>query len=176
MLSFGMVKQRDHELLEKRRLKAAKLFAEGKGPSEVARLLKVRRQSAHAWQQQWREGGTAGLCSKGAAGPKCKLSAEQQADVAAALLEGPEKHGHATAVWTLPRVAKLIADRTGQSYHPGHVWRVLRGLGFSCQQPTRRAIERDEAAIAHWKRVEWPRLKKRPAGKNAPSSSSTKAG
>jgi transposase len=80
-----------------------------------------------------------------------------------------------TAVWTLPRVAKLIEQRTGQSYHPGHVWRVLRGLGFSCQQPTRRAIERDEVAIARWKRVDWPRLKKKPGRKGGPSSSSTRA-
>lgn len=171
-----MAKQRDHGALEKRRLKAAKLFGQGKGASEVARLLEVRRQSAHAWQRQWQEGGVAALRSKGAAGPKRKLSALQQAELAAALVEGPEAHGHATAVWTLPRVARLIEQRTGQRYHPGHVWRVLRGLGFSCQQPTRRAIERDEAAIAHWKRVAWPRLKKKPGAKGAPSSSSTKAG
>jgi transposase len=81
-----------------------------------------------------------------------------------------------TAVWTLPRVAKLIAERTGRRYHPGHVWKLLRGLGFSCQQPTRRAIERDEPAIARWQKVEWPRLKKKPGGNAAPSSSSTRAG
>jgi transposase len=95
--------------------------------------------------------------------------------VAAALVEGPQAHGYVTAVWTLPRVAKLIAQRTGQRYHPGHVWKLLRGLGFCCQQPTRRAIERDEAAIARWQKVEWPRLKKKPAGSAGPSSSSTRA-
>jgi transposase len=170
-----MAKQRDHGAMEQRRLKAAKLFARGKGPSEVARMLKVRRQSAHDWQRRWREGGTAALRSSGAAGPKRKLTVEQQAEIAAAVVAGPQAHGHATAVWTLPRVAKLIEQRTGQRYHPGHVWRVLRELGFSCQQPTRRAIERDEVAIAHWQRVTWPRLKKKPGAKAAPSSSSTKA-
>lgn len=169
-----MAKQRDHGAMEKRRLRAAKLFAKGKGASEVARLLKVRRQSAHDWQRRWQQGGATALSSKGAAGPKTKLSAVQQADVAAAIIEGAQAHGYATAVWTLPRVAKLIEQRTGLSYHPGHVWRVLRALGFSCQQPTRRAIERDEAAIAQWKRVGWRRLKKRPAAKAAPSSSSMK--
>lgn len=170
-----MAKQRDHGVMEKRRLKAAKLFARGKGPSEVARLLKVRRQSAHEWQQRWRDGGTAALRSAGPAGPKRKLSAAQRAEIAAAVVEGPQAQGHATAVWTLPRVAKLIERRTGQRYHPGHVWRVLRDLGFSCQQPTRRAIERDETAIADWKHVTWPRLKKKLGAKGAPSSSSTKA-
>lgn len=171
-----MAKERDHGAMEKRRLKAAKLFAAGKGASEVARLLQVRRQSAHDWQQRWEKGGVAALRSKGAAGPKQRLSERQQAALAAALVEGPQKHGHATAVWTLPRVAKLIEEQTGQCYHPGHVWRLLRGLGFSCQQPTRRAIERDEAAITRWKRVGWPELKKKPGASAAPSSSSTKAG
>jgi transposase len=170
-----MAKQRDHGAMEQRRLKAAKLFEAGKGPSEVARMLKVRRQSAHDWQRRWQTGGAGALRSSGAAGPKRKLTTAQQAEIAAAVVAGPQAQGHATAVWTLPRVAQLIAERTGQRYHPGHVWRVLRELGFSCQQPTRRAIERDEVAIAHWKRVTWPRLKKKPGAKAAPSSSSTKA-
>ncbi len=154
--------------MEKRRLKAAQLFAQGKGPSEVARLLEVRRQSAHDWQQRWQNGGVAALRSRGAAGPKPKLSAEQRERIATALVEGPQAHGHLTAVWTLPRVARLIAQRTGRRYHPGHVWKLLRGLGFSCQQPTRRAIERDELAIARWQKVDWPRLKKKPGGNAAP--------
>ena len=151
------------------------MFDRGKGASEVARVLKVKRQSAHEWWKRWKEGGAEALRSRGAAGPKARLDAEAVAKVRAALLEGPQKHGHATAVWTLPRVARLIEKLTGCAYHPGHVWRVLRGLGFSCQQPTRRAIERDEEAITRWKRVTWPRLKKKPGAKAAPSSLSTRA-
>jgi transposase len=151
-----------------------KLFGRGKGASEVARLLGVRRQSAHVWLQRWRAGGPTALQSKGAAGRKAKLSEQQIAAVTKALVEGPQAHGHVTAVWTLPRVARLIERCTGERYHPGHVWRLLRGFGFSCQQPTRRAIERNEPAIAHWKRVKWPQLKKKPGAKAAPSSSSTK--
>lgn len=171
-----MSEGRDHAVMEQRRLKAAKLFAQGKGPSEVARRLGVTRQSAHTWQQRWSKGGPESLRSAGAAGPKHKLSEAQREELADALVEGPVAHGYITAVWTLPRVAKLIRQRTGLRYHPGHVSKVLRSLGFSCQRPSRRAIERDEENIARWKRVEWPRLKKKPAGKLAPSSSSTKAG
>ncbi len=63
--------------MAKRRLKAAKFFAEGKNASEVARLCGVRRQSAHAWLQSWEATGEAGLQSKGPAGPKSKLSEAQ---------------------------------------------------------------------------------------------------
>jgi transposase len=37
----------------------------------------------------------------------------------------------------------------------------MGSLGFSCQRPERRAIERDEKAIRQWKRVQWPELKKK---------------
>ena len=100
------------------------------------------------------------LQSKGRAGRKPRLDDEQRERVVTALLEGPLARGYRTDLWTLPRVALLIRDLTGVSYHPGHVWYLLRDLGFSCQRPTRRAIERDEQKIAQWKRSTWPALKK----------------
>lgn len=161
--------------MEERRLTAAEYFEEGKGASEVAKLLGVRRQSAHAWLQAWSKAGVKGLASKGPAGPKARLSGEQKKALTKAIIEGPKAHGHPTEVWTLPRVAKLIEQQTGERYHSGHVWWILREMGLSCQQPTRRAIERNEVAIAEWIKQGWPKLKKKRGGKNAPSSSSTKA-
>ena len=170
-----MTKTRDHQALEKRRLKAVVLFEKGWGSGAVARRLGVRRQSAHAWQQQWRTQGRSGLLSKGAAGRKSRLSEAQEAALADAILAGPEVAGYATAVWTLPRLAKLIEERFGVRYHAGHVWHLLGRLGFSCQRPTRRALERNERAIRRWKRSTWPALKKRLAPSAAPSSLSMKA-
>ncbi|MER6434092.1 helix-turn-helix domain-containing protein [Streptomyces sp900105245] len=37
-------------------MKAAELFEEKVGPSEVARRLRVSVKSAHQWHQLWREG------------------------------------------------------------------------------------------------------------------------
>ena len=170
-----MGKQRDHAAMEKRRLKAADYFAEGRSAAEVARLLGVRRQSAHEWLKAWRKAGVRALRSKGAAGPKARLSAEQKGKLVKAIVAGPQAHGHVTAVWTLPRVAKLIEEQTGERYHPGHVWWLLRELGLSCQQPTRRAIERNEAAISDWKSRTWRQLKKKHGAKDGRSSSSTRA-
>ena len=47
--------------------------------------------------------------------------------------------------------------------------------GWSCQRPTGRALERDAEKIRRWKQKRWPEIKKKPARKAAPSSSSTKA-
>lgn len=130
---------------------------------EVVRRLGVARQVVYRWHEAWEAGGVAALASKGPAGPKAKVTAAQTQQIVAALLKGPAAQGYKTQLWTLPRVAGLIENLTGVRYHPGHVWRVLGSLGFSCQRPERRAIERDEKAIRQWKRVQWPALKKKRA-------------
>jgi transposase len=171
----GMTQTRDHGEMEKRRQQAGKLFNKEYSAPEVARCLGVARQVAYRWKDAWQQGGHAALASKGPAGRKSKLTAEQTQRIIQALLVGPSAHGYKTNLWTLPRVAALIEDLTGVAYHPGHVWRLLGASGFSCQRPERRAVERDEPGIRRWKRVGWPTLKKRPANSGAPSSSSTKA-
>lgn len=170
-----MAQTRDHGELEKRRHQAGKLFNKEYSAPEVARRLGVARQVAYRWKYAWQQGGRAALASKGPAGRKSKLTAEQTQTIIQALLAGPGARGYKTALWTLPRVAMLIEELTGVTYHPGHVWRLLGASGFSCQRPERRAVERDEPAIRRWKRVDWPALKKRPAGSGVLSSSSTKA-
>ena len=171
-----MGKTRDHAEMEKRRKKAAKLFEKEVPAPEVARRLQVARQVAYRWKAAWDQGGSRALTSKGPAGPKPRLTPAQMDQVADALVAGPTAEGYKTDLWTLPRVATLIEELTGVRYHPGHVWRLLDSSGFSCQRPERRAVERDEKAIRHWKRVEWPALKKKPAKSGKSSSSSTKAG
>jgi transposase len=161
--------------MERRRKRAAVLFEKGQPAAEVARRVGVSRQAATRWKSAWSRGGHAALASKGTAGRKPRLTENQRQQIIDALLEGPVVRGYRTNLWTLPRVALLIKDLTGVGYHSGHVWHLLRALNFSCQRPTRRALERNEQKIAHWKRYAWPRLKKKPHGKDAPSSSSTKA-
>jgi transposase len=92
------------------------------------------------------------------------------------LLEGPEKLGYETPLWTCPRVADLIEREFGVRYHAGHVWKLLRQLNWSPQRPKGRALERNEESIVEWKRRTWPGIKKKPKKKTARSSSSTKAG
>jgi transposase-like protein len=55
------------------------------------------------------------------------------------------------------------------------VWKILRQLGWSCQRPTGRALERNEETIQQWKKQRWPEIKKKPKKKAERSFSSTKA-
>src|SRR2546425_5378698 len=166
---------RDFAAMEARRLQAARLFARGESQGAVAKALGVTRVSAHHWFHAWKARGRAGLKGAGRAGRKPQLEAAQLATVERALRAGPRAQGFSTDLWTLPRVAGLIARLTGVRHHPGHVWRVLRGLGWSLPRPTRQARERDEQAITEWKTRRWAQLKKTPDAGTRGSASRTKA-
>jgi transposase len=167
--------RRDFAALERRRMQAARLLEKGYSQSEVARRVGVHRQSVSQWAAELRGRGRAGLKQAGRAGRKPRLSAEQLNKIAQGLKQGPEALGYGTRLWTSARVAHLIERECGVAYHPGHVWRILRQLGWSCQRPTGRALERNEAKIQWWKQKRWPELKKRPKTKAGRWSSSTKA-
>ena|SRR5438445_901044 len=160
--------ERDFEQLERRRLRAAKLFDRGLTQGEVSRRLCVHRQSVSRWHQAWRKQGSKALRRAARAGRKPRLRPWQLERVACGLKEGPEALGYGTGLWTTWRVADLIEQQTGHKFHPGHVWRILRSLGWSCQRPVGRATQRDEPAIRRWKRVRWPELKKKPSASSAP--------
>lgn len=165
----------DRGVLEQRRLEAGRLFRQGVHPAEVARRLGVSRQSATIWHHSWQESGTKGLRKAERTGRPSKLTEAELRQVEKALLKGPLAHGFSTDLWTLDRVAMVITRVTGVTYHPGHVWRLLRQLGWSLQKPARQAIERDEQEVQRWVREEWPRIKKPLAGSGPGSSSRTRA-
>ena len=142
-------------------MRAVDLFEQGVRPAEIARQVGVGHQTVSDWRRVWRHRGRAGLRAAGRAGRLPKLSQDQLVQVEAALARGPEANGYATDVWTLARVAEVIERLSGVAYHPHHVWRILREqLGWSWQRPARRAVERNDTAIASWAKRRWPQLKK----------------
>jgi transposase len=148
--------------LEARRLRALKLLEEGRQPGEVARLLGVDRRNVRLWKAKARAGGPEALRARKASGRPPKLSARQRQTLCRDLIAGAVAAGFPTDLWTAPRVAKRIRQRFGVTYHPAHVTRLLRQLGFTPQKPERRARERNEAEIARWAKVEGRRIKKKP--------------
>lgn len=156
--------RRDFKGLENRRMRAIKMFGSDKRQADIARELGVSRQSVSHWHQVWEKEGKDGLQMAGRAGRKPKLTSEQLKEAEKALLKGPGENGFPTELWTLPRMSTVIERITGVHFHPGHVWRIIRGIGWTLQRPARRARERKEKAILEWKTKVWPALKKKPAG------------
>jgi transposase len=157
--------RRDFEKLERRRLDAVDLLRQGIHQSEVARRVGAHRQSVSRWAKQLEQGGKRVLRKAGRAGRKPRLSSEDLRRIEKCLKRGPQALGFETALWTSWRVAYLIERECGVKYHPSQAWRILRQLGWSCQRPTGRALERDEEKIREWKEKRWPEIKKNPQGR-----------
>jgi transposase len=138
------------------------LMDQGMKPAAAARAVGTSRASVTRWRQAYEAGGQEAMQAKPHPGGISKLTAAQRARLVRLLLQGPRKQGYGTELWTLSRVAEVIAVTFGVEYHPSAVWHILRGMGWSCQKPERRARERDEEGIARWRREDWPRIKKRP--------------
>jgi transposase len=146
--------------LEKRRRQAIQLLKAGKTLSAVALAVGASVSSVHRWHQTYLEKGLKGLRPRPTPGRPPRLSERQKKKLVKVLLQGPLAAGYRTDLWTLQRIAEVIEREFGVGYHPSHVWKVLNGLGWSCQKPERRALQRDEEAIRRWKRYRWPHIKK----------------
>ena len=149
------------EELERRRVQAMALLDEGWSQAEIARRFGVTQGAVSQWKKAYQRDGPDGIKAHRHPGPKPKLNDKQRVRLGQILLKGAGAHGYRTELWTLSRVAQVIRRRFGVQYDPSGVWHVLRHMGWSCQKPERRARERDEQAIAQWRKRDWPRIKKR---------------
>jgi transposase len=149
------------EELERRRFRAIALLEAGHRPGEIAKMLDVSPAAISQWKKVYQRAGPEGLKAKPHPGPKPKLTERQRRELERRLLKGPVAHGYPTDLWTLRRIAEVIEEHFGVSYDLSGVWHLLKGMGWSCQKPERRARERDEEAIGAWRREDWPRIKKR---------------
>lgn len=146
--------------LETRRLRAVELLRQGIEPHVVAHRLGVDRRSVRRWHRAYRRRGRDGLTARPAAGRPPKLSARQRGTLARWILKGAEAFGFPTALWTCRRVAQVVRERFGVSYHRDHIGRLLRSCGLTPQRPQTVAKERNDQRIRAWVRQEWTRAKK----------------
>jgi transposase len=128
------------------RMMAAERFAPGEPSSVVAKELRVSVRSVQRWQRAWNKGGSRALRS---ASPP-RLSEARFVVLERELAKGPVAHGWPDQRWTLSRIKSVIGRRFHKSYTLQGVRRLLIRHGFSCQVPTRRAVESDEEKVTGW--------------------------
>jgi transposase len=149
--------------LQARRTKAVALLKQGHSYQEVARIVQSSISSLVRWMQSFRTKGKAGLKPRPTPGRPPQMKRQQKQELIGLLKQGALAAGYPTQMWTTRRVAEQIQRHWGVAYHPGHVWKVLVGLGWSCQKPERRALQRNPRKIREWNRRDWPHIKKSPA-------------
>ena len=139
----------DRQAFEGVRMQAGALFAAGHTQAEVARTLGVARQNVSRWHTSWRVGGLNALRSAGPTGQAPRLSDAQLAAIDQALHHGdrrprlrhrpldpgPDHHRDPAADrGRLPSRPRREAAEPRRHDRP--------------QRPARRAVERDQQAIA----------------------------
>lgn len=149
--------------LERRRRRAVRLLEDGESPARIARFLGCSRSSIYRWKEQAARG-PEGLAARPHPGRPRRLSPGQHRQLESLLRQGARAHGWTNDLWTAARVAEVIRRTFRERFHVEHVRKIVkRRLGWTSQKPERRARERDEAEVEHWKREEFPRIKKRTA-------------
>src|SRR5450759_4433892 len=73
-----------------RRMLALALVFEGRSRTEAATSCGMDRQTLRDWVHRYNAEGLAGLSDRCYAGPPCRLTAEQQAEVAEWVRQGPD--------------------------------------------------------------------------------------
>lgn len=147
---------------EGRRLRALELHEQGWSGTRIAEALGVTGGAVSQWLKRARAGGREALRAHPPPGPTPKLTPVQRAALPAVLAKGAEAYGFLGAVWTTKRIAVVIKRVFGVSYHPAHVSRLMRQLGWTVQKPIQRASQRNEAAVTAWREQTWPALSAKP--------------
>ncbi len=150
----GLTAERQ-QFREELRRKAAERFAQGEATPVIAKALRVHVRSVQRWRRKGEECGPRALRSQGPASLP-RLSQEQFAQPEAELAKGPTAHDWEDQRWTLARIKTVI----GRCFRMVDTIQGVRKLparsGWSWQVPARRAIERDDEAVAGWVKEVWP--------------------
>jgi transposase len=112
---------------ERRRLQAWKLHEAGWSQGKIAKELSVTQGAVSQWMRRAREGGGAdALYRTPPPGRRAGLTEDQLSELPGLLARGAEAFGFRGDRWTTGRVAAVLNQVFGVSYHPGHVSRLLK--------------------------------------------------
>ena len=117
----------ENDWREIRRLHAWELHQMGWSQLRIAEALGVTQGAVSQWFKRFRDGGgIEGLRRHPAPGRRAALTDEQLAQIPALIARGATAFGFADDHWTTKRIAIILKQVFGVSYHPGHISRLLQ--------------------------------------------------
>lgn len=148
-----------------------KLSTEGKKQAAIARLVECSQAWVSKVLQRYRTGGKAALKVKGKAPGKPAYLTQVQLDTLKQMLvKGALHYNFPTDNWTRERIASLVPGQFAVGYHPAHISKLMRRIGFTLQKPERKSFKKEEAVVEQWRNKVLPRLKKKGAARGLSSS------
>jgi len=135
-----------------RRMLALALVLEGRSRTEAAITCGMDRQTLRDWVHRYNAEGLAGLSDRQSPGPPSRLTAEQQAEVAQWVRQGPDVAVHGVVRWRRIDLAREIQKHFGVILAERSVGDLLQRLGFRRLSVRPQHPGHDpEAATAHKK-------------------------
>lgn len=114
-----------------RRLLSLAAVLDGMSRADAARIGGMDRQTLRDWVHRFNAAGPQGLLDNWSKGEPSRLSAAQQAELAAMVDAGPDREKDGVVRWRRIDLKRVIKERFGVDYHERHVGTLLKRLGFS---------------------------------------------
>lgn len=123
---------------------------EGVPVKDIARQQRVSRVTVRNWVKRFNEEGIDGLSDKPRSGRPRKIDWERLREV---LFQSPEKVGYPVQGWNRDLLLDYIKRTYGVSYHPQHIYWIIRRLGFRSLVPRPRSYAANEEEVEEWKKM-----------------------
>jgi transposase len=124
----------------------------GMSRAEAARSAGMDRQTLRDWVIRYNDHGVAGLCDSWKGGRPPLLTLQEQAELLAIVMAGPDPEKDGFCAFTREDLVALAEKKFGKSMHPTSMGRLLRKLGLSRQKARPSHPMKDPAAAAAFKK------------------------
>ena len=138
------------------RLVALAFVLEGASRTAAARAGGMDRQTLRDWVIRYNEAGVAGLRDRPRSGRRPRLNAEQLAELARLVEQGPDIEVHRVVRWRCVDLQAEIKARFGVELSERQVGRLLGQLKFTRLSVRPRHPQTDEAAQQAFKKTSPP--------------------
>jgi transposase len=136
-----------------RRILALALVLDGADRKTAAETCGMDRQTLRDWVHRYNAEGLTGLHDLTPPGPKPKLTAEQQAELAGLVETGPDPARHGVVRWRRVDLRDELQRRFGVALHERSVGKVLAKLGYCRLSVRPRHPQTDEEAQEAFKKT-----------------------
>lgn len=127
-LNFRMRDNVKADILQRRRVRAARLFERGWRVTDIANALQVSPAAVSQWIRAYRVNGIDGLQSTPKTGAPTRLTHRHQMLLRALVQDSPRDHGLSAEHWDRPLLQQMIKKLFGVSYSLQHIGRLLKRL------------------------------------------------
>ena len=135
-----------------RRLLAIANALSGMDRKTAAEAAGMDRQALRDWVIRYNHHGVDGLRDRWSSGRPARLTAEEQAELAAIILRGPDPETDGLSAYTLEDLTRMTQERFGKAFHRASMSRVVRRLGFSRQKARPSHPQKDPAEAEAFKK------------------------